>query len=73
MLPWLIPQWKKAIANFDGRIILPLGWIVLVLIFFSASPGKRGVYILPALPMLALITAPYLPALLNHRYMGFCA
>ncbi|MBU3022027.1 glycosyltransferase family 39 protein [Aestuariibacter sp. A3R04] len=29
-------------------------WAVLVVIFFSISPGKRGVYILPALPALAM-------------------
>lgn len=34
----------------DARPWLMLGWIALVLLFFGASPGKRGVYILPALP-----------------------
>ncbi|UJF18217.1 glycosyltransferase family 39 protein [Vibrio sp. SS-MA-C1-2] len=34
-----------------------LMWVVLVVIFFSISPGKRGVYILPALPMLSLAIA----------------
>jgi 4-amino-4-deoxy-L-arabinose transferase-like glycosyltransferase len=30
-------------------------WVVLVVIFFSYSPGKRGVYVLPALPAVAMI------------------
>ncbi|MDF2152924.1 glycosyltransferase family 39 protein [Vibrio sp. CAU 1672] len=34
-------------------------WVLLVVVFFSISPGKRGVYVLPALPMLALICAPW--------------
>ncbi|MEM8514093.1 4-amino-4-deoxy-L-arabinose transferase-like glycosyltransferase [Massilia sp. MP_M2] len=34
-----------------------LSWVALVLLFFSASPGKREVYILPALPMFALALA----------------
>ena len=34
-----------------------LSWVALVLIFFSMSPGKREVYILPALPMSALALA----------------
>ncbi|MEC7469303.1 MAG: glycosyltransferase family 39 protein, partial [Pseudomonadota bacterium] len=66
-LPWLIPRWWRDIKQLDARIILPAGWIVLLLIFFSMSPGKRGVYILPALPMLALISAPYCAQLLSRR------
>jgi uncharacterized membrane protein YhaH (DUF805 family) len=40
---------------------------VLVLVFFSASSGKRGVYILPALPAFTLALAPCLPELLRSR------
>lgn len=36
-------------------IAAQLGWVVLVVVFFSISPGKRGVYVLPALPMFALV------------------
>jgi 4-amino-4-deoxy-L-arabinose transferase-like glycosyltransferase len=70
MLPWLVKYWKNAIQSADRRIILPLGWIVLVLLFFSISSGKRGVYILPALPMLALITAPYLEEVLSSKWLN---
>lgn len=39
-------------------VLVQLVWVALVIVFFSASPGKRGVYLLPALPMLALALAP---------------
>ena len=65
LLPWLAVRWQRACQELDYRIMLPLVWIVLVLVFFSASPGKRGVYVLPALPMLALISAPYLRDILS--------
>ena len=70
-LPWLIPNWYRAIRQGDARIILPLGWIVLVLLFFSISPGKRGVYILPALPMLAIISAPYFNSIINKKIFNW--
>ncbi|WP_430457901.1 ArnT family glycosyltransferase [Rheinheimera sp.] len=66
-IPWLAPHWWQALKQYDGRVLLPLFWIILVLIFFAVSPGKRGVYILPALPMLALIAAPYAERLLQHK------
>jgi 4-amino-4-deoxy-L-arabinose transferase-like glycosyltransferase len=67
--PGSIPRWWQALKAKDARILLPLGWIVLVLLFFSASAGKRDVYILPIVPMLALITAPYLEAMLATRWL----
>ncbi len=46
-----------ALFNSDARVRVLLVWVALVLLFFSFSPGKREVYILPALPMLALVVA----------------
>jgi 4-amino-4-deoxy-L-arabinose transferase-like glycosyltransferase len=67
-LPWAIPAWWRRLRRrHDARYLLPLGWVILVVIFFSISPGKRDVYILPALPMLALALAPLLPGLLRKR------
>ncbi|RDS84379.1 ArnT family glycosyltransferase [Dyella psychrodurans] len=72
--PGTLPRWWRALKAKDARILVPLGWIVLVLLFFSASAGKRDVYILPILPMLALITAPYLDELLATRWLrALCA
>ncbi|MEZ5665441.1 MAG: glycosyltransferase family 39 protein [Burkholderiaceae bacterium] len=39
----------------DPRARIVFAWVVLVIVFFSFSRGKREVYILPALPMLALV------------------
>ena len=63
-LPWLIPAWRRDLREGDARLLLLLGWIALVVLFFSVSPGKRGVYLLPAVPALALVAAPHARALL---------
>jgi 4-amino-4-deoxy-L-arabinose transferase-like glycosyltransferase len=55
-----VPHWRHALKVRDARFLLPLGWVVLVLVFFSVSRGKRDVYILPALPWIALMLAPFL-------------
>ncbi|WP_254063247.1 glycosyltransferase family 39 protein [Rhodanobacter sp. L36] len=65
LLPWAIPAWWRRCKRRDARFLLPLGWTFLVVVFFSLSPGKRDVYILPALPMIAFALAPLLPALLR--------
>ncbi|HUW53802.1 MAG TPA: glycosyltransferase family 39 protein [Rhodanobacter sp.] len=67
LLPWALPAWWRRLKRHDARYLLPLGWVVLVVLFFSISPGKRDVYILPALPMTALALAPLLPGLLRKR------
>jgi 4-amino-4-deoxy-L-arabinose transferase-like glycosyltransferase len=67
LLPWALPAWWRRLKRRDARFLLPLGWVALVLVFFSLSPGKRDVYILPALPITALALAPLLPALLRRR------
>jgi 4-amino-4-deoxy-L-arabinose transferase-like glycosyltransferase len=72
-LPWLIPAWRQALRARDPRTALLLAWIVLVVVFFSLSSGKRGVYVLPAVPALAVATAPYVPALLAQRRLATLA
>lgn len=67
LLPWLIPQWRKAWQGRDLRIALLLSWIVTVVLFFSFSTGKRGIYVLPALPAFVLACAPYLLELAQRR------
>jgi 4-amino-4-deoxy-L-arabinose transferase-like glycosyltransferase len=61
---WLVPRFKAAFHERNARVWLPLLWLLIVLLFFSASPGKRGVYILPALPALAIAALPFLDSLL---------
>src|SRR5690606_28453860 len=53
----------------DARLLLPLAWVILVLVFFSIPSGKRDVYILPALPMVALACGPFLDDLSRQRWL----
>lgn len=67
LLPWLIPAWWRELKRRDVKNGFLLGWAVLVLLFFSSTAGKRGVYILPALPILTLAAAPLLQAVIERR------
>ncbi len=59
LLPWALPAaWRRWQRRRDARILVPTIWVLLVLLFFSLSPGKRDMYILPALPMLCVALAP---------------
>jgi len=74
LLFWLAPRFKAAFHERDARVWLPLFWALIVLVFFSVSPGKRGIYILPALPALAFAAMPFLESLLARtgvRRAGF--
>lgn len=55
----LLTQWRRLgrVLCDDPKARILLAWVVLVIAFFSLSRGKREVYILPALPMLALVAA----------------
>jgi 4-amino-4-deoxy-L-arabinose transferase-like glycosyltransferase len=64
LLIWLVPKFRHAFRERDARVWLPLAWVLLVLLFFSLSPGKRGVYITPALPALAIACLPFIEAVL---------
>ena len=65
-LAWIWKDWRSAWRERDARVWLPLLWSALVLLFFSASPGKRDMYILPILPAVALAAGPYLGNLMNR-------
>ena len=67
LLPWLAPAWWRKARAGDPAILMLLGWAACVLLFFSLTPGKRHVYILPALPAVALAAAPWLDELLRRR------
>jgi len=72
--PWAVPAWRRRLRRFDARILLPLSSIILIVTFFSLSPGKRGVYMLPTVPLLVVAMAPLLPGLLRKRrlhWLGF--
>jgi 4-amino-4-deoxy-L-arabinose transferase-like glycosyltransferase len=67
LLPWLVPRWREALRARDARVLLPLGFAALYVLFFTLSSGKRDVYILSALPMVALAAGHLLPGLLRQR------
>lgn len=81
LTPWLLPAWWRRVRRADARHVLLLGWSLLVLLFFTVSPGKREVYIFPMLPALSVAAAPLLPMLLHRAgvrallwsYMGTLA
>ncbi len=60
LFPWLVVRWARRWKQRDATTVLLSSWIALVLVFFSASSAKRGVYLLPAAPALALLAAPHL-------------
>jgi 4-amino-4-deoxy-L-arabinose transferase-like glycosyltransferase len=67
LVPWLIPRWRTAWRIGDLRIVLPLAWVVLVVLFFTLSSGKRGVYVLPAVPAFILACAPFIREVASKR------
>ncbi|MCC6562049.1 MAG: glycosyltransferase family 39 protein [Xanthomonadales bacterium] len=68
--PWALPYaWRQLRTRRDARVFVPLLWAALVLLFFSLSPGKRDMYILPLLPMLCVALAPGL--VFASRRRGF--
>ena len=71
LLPWLVPAWWRRIRRGDRRTACLVGWSLLVLVFFSASPGKREVYLFPALPAMCIAAAPLLPALLRRTSVRY--
>lgn len=71
-LPWVFPKWLRAIRARDQRIFILLTWAVCVVLFFSFAKGKRGVYLLSILPVMALLTAPYLRELIQNIWIKRC-
>jgi 4-amino-4-deoxy-L-arabinose transferase-like glycosyltransferase len=67
LLFWLVPRWAGAWRERDARAWLPLAWALLTLLFFSLSTGKRGIYLFPALPGLAIAAAQFLPDLFARK------
>jgi 4-amino-4-deoxy-L-arabinose transferase-like glycosyltransferase len=57
LLLLLLTQWRRLgrLLKEDSTARVLFTWVLMVLVFFSLSRGKRVVYILPALPMLSLV------------------
>ena len=67
LVPWLWPRWRAALrpGSRDTFVAVLLAWVALVVLFFSLSSGKRGVYVLPAVPALVMAAATWLPEILR--------
>jgi 4-amino-4-deoxy-L-arabinose transferase-like glycosyltransferase len=67
LVPWLWPRWREALRERFTLVAVLLAWVVIVVLFFTSSSGKRTLYILPAVPALAMAAGPWLPELLRAR------
>ncbi|MBI3891806.1 MAG: glycosyltransferase family 39 protein [Candidatus Wallbacteria bacterium] len=68
-LPWTIflpgvvaLAWRDTVSKRDPGTLYALLWFALVFLYFSLTPGKRSIYVLPAFPALALLTGRFLDA-----------
>ena len=67
LLPWAWPRWRVAARHHAPLPVILSIWVAIVVVFFSASAGKRGVYVNPAVPAFVAAVAPWLPELLRAR------
>jgi len=63
-----VPRWRRDLQAHEPRVMLPLVWSLLTIVFFSIPHGKRDVYLMPTLPMVALAVAPYFEELVAARW-----
>ncbi|HEX5487950.1 MAG TPA: glycosyltransferase family 39 protein [Rhodanobacteraceae bacterium] len=68
-----VRRWWRALREGEPRIVLPLVWSILVIVFFSIQTGKRDVYIMPVIPMVVLSLAPYIGDMLRTRWLRWSA
>ena len=71
--PSAVRDWRAGLQQRDARLLLLLLWCVLVFVFFSVAGGKREVYLMPMLPMLALALAPTLERLADQPWLRWLA
>ncbi|MDR2011503.1 MAG: glycosyltransferase family 39 protein [Rhodanobacter sp.] len=64
-----LARWRHDLAARDARVLLPLAWALLTILFFSIAHGKRDVYLMPVLPMVALAMAPTLTQVVHARWL----
>lgn len=68
LIPWFIWKGKHAFQSRQRTIIILVGYVLLMVLFFSIPGGKRGVYMTPGTPVLALLAAYWVPELLQRRW-----
>jgi len=67
--PAAVPRWWRDLKAGEPRVMLPLAWAVLTILFFSVPVGKRDVYLMPVLPMVALAMSSYLAEIVETRWL----
>ncbi len=67
------PAWWRDVKAGEARILFPLAFVAMFVVFFSIPSGKRDVYLLPALPMLAVAIGPYLPQIVATTWIRLTA
>ena len=68
LLPWLVPiwnargpvRWQRPTDDLGIARAMLWSWCAFVMFFFSISHSKLPTYILPMMPALAVLLAPYL-------------
>lgn len=65
--------WWRGLQGRDARLLLLLGWCAIVVVFFSIAGGKREVYLMPILPVLALALGPTLVQISQARWLRWLA
>jgi 4-amino-4-deoxy-L-arabinose transferase-like glycosyltransferase len=71
--PFAVPRWVQALKAREPRVLLPIAWALLLIVFFSIPRGKRDVYVMPVIPMVALAMAPYLEEWSRQRWAKLAA
>ncbi len=59
-LPFALWDFLKGRSLADDDKLFPMNWFLVMFIFFSASLGKRPVYLLPLFPAISLLVAVWL-------------
>jgi len=60
-------------AGWFSAVVAAVAWSALLLLFFSIPHGKRDMYLMPAMPMVALAMAPYLQEMIAARWLRVSA
>ncbi|HEY7166746.1 MAG TPA: glycosyltransferase family 39 protein [Candidatus Binatia bacterium] len=67
-IAWFLFRYRRSLS--DRHLLFPVVWFVSVLVFFTISQGKRGVYILPLYPAAALLLGAWVAELETKRQPG---
>ena len=62
LVPWLWPRWREALRGRDTLVAVLLAWVLIVVaVLHLRVRASADLYVLPAVPALAMAAAPWLP------------